>query len=125
MAIELFKLKVIADTVTETDVNPEVEKFFYKFDTSHRTNGTITIPANAFTDDAGAAVSSVATVVANEGYYLLFINGVLQQSNLFTVSENGSQVVISQASTVIASAPITLVVNNFAPTSTSTTTVTT
>lgn len=125
MAVELFKLKVIAETITNTDTNPEVEKFFYKFDTAHRANGTITIPANAFTDDAGAAVSSVATAVANEGYYLLFINGVLQQSNLFTVSENGSQVVISQASTVIASAPITLVVNNFAPTSTSTTTVTT
>ncbi|HHV96348.1 MAG TPA: DUF4183 domain-containing protein [Clostridiaceae bacterium] len=123
MAVELFKLKVIAETTTDTVTNPEVEKFFYKFDPAHRVDGTITIPANAFTDDAGDAVTAVATTVTDNGYYLLFINGVLQQSNLFTVSANGSQVVISQASTVIASSPITLVVNNFAPTSSSTTTV--
>ncbi len=61
MAVELFKLKVIAETITNTDTNPEVEKFFYKFDTSHRTNGTITIPANA----AGESIHIICEITDN------------------------------------------------------------
>ena len=77
-------------------------------------------------DDSGNAVTgNLTTTATDNGYYLLFVNGVLQQSGLYTVSTDGSQVVIPQASTVPVDAPIILVVNNFAPTSTSTTTVTT
>ncbi|SNT02962.1 protein of unknown function [Anaerovirgula multivorans] len=125
MATKLFKLVMDAVTTTDTDTNPEVEKYFYDFDDAHRTSGTITIPSTAFFDDAGDPVASnLVTTADDNGYYLLFINGVLQQSSLFTVAATGSSVVITQASTVPVSAPITLAVNNFAPTSTSTTTVT-
>ncbi|GAB6087288.1 DUF4183 domain-containing protein [Alkaliphilus crotonatoxidans] len=125
MATKLFKLVMSAVTSTDTDINPEVEKYFYDFDDADRVGNTITIPATAFTDDAGNTMTgNLTTVTTDNGYYLLFVNGVLQQSSLFTVSAGGSQVVISQASTVPVSAPITLVVNNFAPSSTSTTTIT-
>lgn len=115
-----------AVTTTDTDTNPEVEKYFYKLRAAERTSATITIPAVRFTDDAGNTMTgNLTTVSTDNGYYLLFVNGVLQQSSLFTVSAGGSQVVITQGSTVPVSAPITLAVNNFAPVSTSTTTVTT
>jgi hypothetical protein len=128
MANSLFRLVVSASTATNTDTNPAVEKYFYNLQSSHRTVGssTITIPSTEFFDDAGNQVASnLTTATANDGYYLLFINGVLQQSSLYTVGASGSQVVITQGSTVPISAPITLAVNNFAPTSSSTTTVTT
>ena len=123
---QLFKLVIDASTSTTTDTNPAVQKYFYKLSAGHRAGAITTIPSTSFTDDTGTAVASnLTTATANDGYYYLFVNGVLQQSNLFTVSTNGSQVVISKTSTVPVSAPITLAVNNFAPTSTSTTTVTT
>ncbi len=126
MATILYKLVMDAVTTTNTTTNPEVEKYFYNLDEAQRTGNTITIPATEFVDDAGNTMTgNLATTATDNGYYLLFVNGVLQQSSLFTVSANGSQVAITQASTVPVSAPITLVVNNFAPTSTSTTTVTT
>ncbi|KJS22157.1 MAG: hypothetical protein VR72_07325 [Clostridiaceae bacterium BRH_c20a] len=126
MPTSLFRLVVSAATTTNTDTNPAVSKYFYNLQAGHRTGAVTTIPSTSFTDDTGTAVASnLTTATANDGYYYLFVNGVLQQSNLFTVSTNGSQVVISKTSTVPVSAPITLAVNNFAPTSTSTTTVTT
>ncbi|MFZ7103243.1 MAG: DUF4183 domain-containing protein [Peptococcaceae bacterium] len=126
MPTELFKLVIDAATTTTTNTNPAVQKYFYNLDAGDRTGGTTTIPSTSFFDDAGAAVTSNLTTVATDnGYYYLFVNGVLQQSSLFTVGANGSQVVISNTSTVPISAPITLTVNNFVPTSSSTTTVTT
>lgn len=126
MATNLFRLVMTAVTTTGTDSNPAVEKYFYNLRNDERTADTVTIPFGQFTDDAGDIMTGNLTPVSTDnGYYLLYVNGVLQQSSLFTVSAGGSQVVITQASTVPVSAPITLAVNNFAPNSTSTTTVTT
>ncbi|OPJ56233.1 DUF4183 domain-containing protein [Alkalithermobacter paradoxus] len=124
MATELFKLKVYAETTTDTNANPEVVKYFYTLSESEIQGSTITIPATEFVDDDGNPVTeNLLTVNENNGYYLLFINGVLQQSSLYTVSTDGSNVVITEGDTVPIGAPIVLVVNNFAPESTSTTTV--
>ncbi|WP_349948398.1 DUF4183 domain-containing protein [Lacrimispora sp. BS-2] len=126
MATQLFKLVIDATTTTDTAINPEVDKYFYELREDERTGGTITIPATQFTDNNGDIMTgNLTTAATDNGYYLLFINGVLQQSSLYTVSTDGSQVVITDAATVPVGAPITLIVNNFAPVSDSTTTVTT
>lgn len=126
MATQLFKLVVDAATSTTTDINPAIEKYFYELSEDERTGSTVTIPSTAFTDkDGGDVTGNLVTAAADNGYYLLFINGVLQQSSLYTVSVDGSEVVITDASTVPVGAPITLIVNNFAPVSDSSTTVTT
>lgn len=126
MATQLFKLVIDAATTTDTAINPEVDKYFYELREDERTGGTITIPATQFTDNNGDIMTgNLTTAATDNGYYLLFINGVLQQSSLYTVSTDGSQVVITDADTVPVDAPITLIVNNFAPVSDSTTTVTT
>jgi len=126
MATKLFKLVLSATTTTEVTTNPEVAKYFYNLREDERTDGTITIPAAQFFDDEGNAVTgNLTTVTANNGYYLLFINGVQQQTSLYTVSGDGSQVVITEGETVPVDAPIILVVNNFDPTSSSTTVINT
>ncbi len=126
MATQLFKLVVDATTTTDTDINPAVVKYFYELRETERTGDTVTIPATQFIDNNGDIMTgNLTTAVTNNGYYLLFINGVLQQSSLYTVSSDGSQVVITDAATVPVGAPITLIVNNFAPVSDSSTTVTT
>ncbi|MBU5255756.1 DUF4183 domain-containing protein [Tissierella praeacuta] len=126
MATKLFKLAIDAVTTTDTDLKPEIKQYFYELREDERTGSTLTIPANQFIDDAGNAITgNLTTKSTDNGYYLLFINGTLQQSSLFAVSADGSQVVITEAATVPVGAPITLIVNNFAPASDSTTTITT
>jgi hypothetical protein len=126
MATKLFKLVIDAVTTTDTDINPAIDKYFYELREDERTDSTITIPATQFADDEGNVMTGNLTPVATgNGYYLLFINGVLQQSGLYTVSADGSQVVITEAATIPVGSPITLIVTNFAPASDSDTTITT
>jgi len=119
----LFKLAITAETATSVLTKPDVKRYFYTFDPQHLDQGTLTIPANAFVDDQGDPVSSITLVTQNNGYYSLFINGVLQQESLYTVSAN--DVVVTDASTIQNDTPIILVVTNFAPEADSTTTLTT
>lgn len=122
----LFKLVIDAETTTTTQLNPEVKQYFYELREDERTDDTVTIPSTQFVDDEGNQVVGNLTPADGEnGYYLLFVNGVLQQTSLYTVTADGSQVVINDAETIPVGAPITLIVNNFAPTSDSNTTVTT
>lgn len=123
MATTLFKLAITAETTTTVSTRPVVERYFYKFDSQHLEDGVLTIPANAFVDDQGDPVSSITLITANNGYYNLFINGVLQQEGLYTVSE--TQVVIQDAADIKKDTPIILIVTNFDPEAQSTTTVTT
>lgn len=124
MATSLFKLKVNASTTTSTVASPAVEKFFYT--TTDTGDATLVISCTSFYDDSGAAVTTNLTTMSDSnGYYLLTINAQIQQSALFTVDGTGSTVSISSAATIPTGTPITLAVNNFAPSSTSTTTVTT
>ena len=117
MATQLFKLAIDAATETDVEISPEIENYFYLLDTADRTNDVLTIPAAKFIDDAGNIMTdNLTTVVTNNGYYLLFINGVLQQESLYTVSVDGSQVTVNDAETIPVGAPITLVVTNFEPT---------
>lgn len=125
MATQLFKLAIDAATTTDVEINPDIDKYFYLLDAADRTDDVLTIPANKFTDDAGVVMVGNLTTATANGYYLLFINGVLQQSSLYVVSGDGSQVTVNDAETIPVGAPITLIVNNFAATSDSDTTVTT
>ena len=126
MAAQLFKLIIDATTTTDVEINPEIEKYFYPLEETDRTDDVLTIPATKFIDDAGDIMTgNLTTVSTNNGYYLLFVNGVLQQSSLYVVSGDGSQVTVNDAETIPVGAPITLIVTNFAPISDSDTTVTT
>lgn len=126
MPTKLFRLMIDAVTTTTTEVTPDIEKYFYELREEERTDDTITIPATQFTDDAGDVMTGNLTpVTTTSGYYMLFINGVLQQSSLYTVSADGSQVVITEGTTIPVGSPISLVVTNFTSASDSNTIVTT
>lgn len=126
MATQLFKLAIDATTTTEVDVKPEINRYFYLLNGDDVTGGVLTIAATKFIDDAGDVMTgNLTTATTDNGYYLLFINGVLQQSSLYTVSTDGSQVTVNDAATIPVGAPITLIVTNFAPAADSDTTITT
>lgn len=126
MAPKLFKLKIEAATTTTVTTHPEVTQYFYEVDDAHRIDDTLVIPSTAFVDGEGnAVVGNLETVAENNGYYSLFINGVEQQTSLYEVEEDGSQITIDDATTILTGSPIILIVTNFDPDANSTTTVTT
>lgn len=122
MATTLFKLAITAETQTTVKTMPEVKKYFYELVTSDITSGTLTIPATSFVDEQGNVVTSITLATSDNGYYLLFINGVLQQDSLYTVSAN-DVVIPNIADDIEDGSPIILVVTDFVPTADSTTTV--
>lgn len=124
MALQLFKLVIDASTTTDTDLNPDIQRFFYEVNEDDIDAGVLTIPSTSFVDDAGdPVVGDLPLITPENGYYLLFVNGVLQQEGLYTVAAN--QVTVNDATTILPDTPVVLVVNEFAPTSVSDTNVAT
>ena len=125
MATTIFKLVMDGTTTTTTTTNPAIEGYFYKLAAVDVTLDTANIASTSFFDSTGASVVSNLTLATTaDGYYLLFIDGVLQETSLYTIASTGSSISVTQVSTVPVSAPFTLLVNNFAPNSISTTTIT-
>jgi len=119
----LFKLAITAETITTVTTEPDVKRYFYNFNTDDVDEGVLTIPAGSFVDDQDNPVGTITEITPGNGFYLLFINGVLQQSDLYTVSS--TEVVVQDASTIEPGSPIVLVVTNFATNADSQTTINT
>lgn len=119
----LFKLAITAETVTTVTTEPDVKRYFYNLNTDDVDEGVLTIPAGSFVDDQDNPVGTITEITPGNGFYLLFINGVLQQSDLYTVSS--TEVVVQDASTIEPGSPIVLVVTNFATNADSQTTINT
>lgn len=123
MAVQLYKLAISATVQTTVDTKPEVLKYFYILNPDDITGDVLTIPAASFTDENGDTVTTITEAAADNGYYMLFINGVLQQDALYTVST--TEVVVQDADAIEENATVILVVTNFAPEANSTVTVNT
>lgn len=117
MAVELFKL-VMSGTPSNIRVSPTVNRYFRKYNAVQDkvSNNRLMILASRFLNDNGSIVPSngIATRHLSNGYYMLFVNGALQQSNLYTVYKS-QLLVLSGAAGLPANSPISLVVNNFTP----------
>ncbi len=115
MAVTLFKLVITAETETTILTKPDVKRFFYEFDPNDfdLVEGKLIIPAGSFTDDQGNPVVNIPLADPDSGYYSLFINGVLQQEDLYTVSATEVEVEIGDPNDIPVNAPITLIVTNF------------
>lgn len=119
MAVQLFKLKIALDGGVDTSLYPDVKQYFYELDPDDIDEGILTVEASSFVDDEGNAATAFAALETDNGYYCLFINGALQQRDLYSIEELNTELVITDAETIPAGALITLTVTNFAPISTS------
>ena len=121
MAVQLFRL--VMSAATSTFAKPTVYRYISKTTAAVSTT-SLYVARSKFFDDSGNVPTALQTKTTNNGYYLLFINGELQQSGLFTVGSAGTGITIAAAGgiTIPHSAPITLATTNFAPSSTTTVT---
>jgi hypothetical protein len=118
MPAKLFKLVISVDTTIDNNqINPDIQRYYYEVDTDDidGVTGVLTIDAEQFVDDNGDPLQAgeIPEIDPVNGYYLLFVNGVLQQDSLYTVT--ATEVTVDDASTLQAGTPVVLVVNEFAP----------
>lgn len=116
MALTLLKMVGTGNTVTK----PTVKNYFHTMSGAYNASGTFSIAAAAFQTDTGGAASALTLKTNSNGYYMLFINGLLQQANLIK-SIQASKLVIALTTGNLdlkASEIVTLSVTNFAPVTT-------
>ncbi len=117
-------MKLFVSATTETEVTPTVDKFFYVTVADTAPEGTLTIDAADFFDDLGAEVVELPELIANNSYYNLYINGVLQMQDISTYTPGAtgvgslSIVVPTGTDSIVAETPIVLEIANFDTTST-------
>lgn len=109
MPASLIKLSITATssqpTLTggdvDTTVTPSSSQYVALASAGTLAGTTLTILATAFADDNGTLASAFP---ANTGYYNLYINGVLQQDGLSTVTT--SQIEIQDGDEISTTSPI-------------------
>lgn len=116
-------MKLAIGGTANVDVTPTVSRFFYVVPDEVVGSDTITIPVAEFWDDLGDDATELPVLAADNSYFQVYINGVLQMEDLSTYTAGGTgtgQLVITvpAGSTVIENSPVVLVVTNFAPTGT-------
>ncbi len=111
MSVKLFKLASTAPTISDTTYFLTLSAAVTVAVNSHYT----ILRSRWFTGSGGTAASGALTTNAN-GYYNLCINGVLQQSALYTITTSTSKVVLNNTGTatytIPRSAPLTLSLAN-------------
>jgi hypothetical protein len=126
MAIQLMKLNVTVSTSTVT--TPTDTRFFYVTDAQTDPENTLTIDAADFFDDDGAAVVTLPTLTADNSYFNVYVNGVLQMEGINTYTPGATGVgqleiaVPAGGEPILAQTPVVLEVMNYAPVSTNTVT---
>jgi hypothetical protein len=95
--------------VVTTTVTPVVSRLL-AFITADMVGATdTTIPAASFVDDAGAAVTTLPTITA-EDYFVVYVNGIPQQASLSTLTTAN---LVLDDTTIGVGVPILLMVTNF------------
>lgn len=113
MALQLFTIVGSGSTIAR----PTVSNYFYKV-TASGSFSSYVISATSFQTNTGGAATTLTTQTNSNGYYLLYVNGVLQQANYYTVTAANVTITKTTGGTnfdLKLSAPITLTVTNFAP----------
>ena len=122
MALQLIKLYVGAATTTE--VAPVSSKYFYINDADVAAGATLTIGAADFIDDTGTVGVTLPELTANNSYFRIYINGVLQENGNATYTPGaagtGSLAFLNPAGgdSILQFQPVILEVVRYSPTST-------
>ncbi|WP_445487000.1 DUF4183 domain-containing protein [Niallia sp. 03133] len=118
MALKIIKLAVNLES--QVDTSPMVSRFFYEVENTVEENTSLKIDASQFLDDAGNEVVSLPMLNLNNGYFNVYINGMLQMEENFayTGGEQGDGnllVMVPEGSEIYQGTSIILEVLNFSP----------
>ncbi|GGE56626.1 hypothetical protein GCM10011391_39410 [Pullulanibacillus camelliae] len=122
MPLQLMKLFISA--TTETTVTPENTRFFYVTSAQTDAGSTLTVDAASFFADDGSAVTELPELAADNSYFNVYVNGVLQMNGLSTYTPGATGVgslafdVPADGEPILSGSPVVLEVVNYAPEST-------
>ncbi|UOR13687.1 DUF4183 domain-containing protein [Halobacillus amylolyticus] len=126
MALQLMKLLIGASTTT--NVVPTDTRFFHVTTAETAAGSTLTIDAADFFADDGSAVTELPELVANNSYYNVNVNGVLQMEGLSTYTAGATGIgslaieIPADGEPILAGSPVVLEVLNYAADSSTTVT---
>ena len=126
MALQLMKL--FASATTTTAVGPASQKYFYVTTADTAAGATLTIDAASFFDDTGAAVTELPALAAGNSFFQASVNGVLKMEDICTYTPGatgtGSLAIAVPAggSSILTGSPVVLELYAYTPTSTTTVT---
>jgi hypothetical protein len=107
------------NTVTAANIVPNVQRYSATVIIGNILGGVTTIPAQNFTNDGGTSVPiGGLTVATSNGYFNVFVNGILQRGGLCTLTS--TSLVINTA--LVLGVVVSLEVINFTSVATSTST---
>jgi hypothetical protein len=119
MGLKIIKLAAFAQTKVATV--PKITRFFYEIPHQLEELTTFKIDTTNFLSDTGTLSTELPNLNENNGYFNVYINGILQMEDNFayTSGEEGiGNLLISvpEGSDITANSPIILEVINFYPT---------
>lgn len=115
MALSL--LKIVGSG--STNARPTVKSYTHKVSAAQTGITSFSIAVADFTTDSGGSTTALTLKTDSNGYYMLYINGVLQPSGMIaSVAATKLKITAEVPFNLLASAPITLTVTNFAPVTT-------
>ncbi|PKJ52045.1 DUF4183 domain-containing protein [Bacillus sp. SN10] len=124
MALQLMKLSIEAST--STTVSPLHSRFFYVTTAPTSSGATLTIDPSALFQDDGSVVTTLPTLTANNSYFNVYVNGLLQMEGISTYTPGSTGVgslaitVPDGSSDLATGTPIILEIVQFTPASTTT-----
>lgn len=80
MALQLMKLSISAST--STTIDPVDSRFFHVTTAPTTAGNTLTIDAANFFQDDGSAVTTLPALAANNSYFNVYVNGLLQMEGI-------------------------------------------
>lgn len=121
--VRLLKLNV--QVATTVDVTPVVTRLFHVTDEETLVGSSLTLDAGEFLDDTGATADELPALEADNSYYNLYVNGVLQMEDLSTYTPGATgvgtlEILVPEEEDgpLLEGTPIVLEIVNFTPTST-------
>lgn len=87
-------------------VIPTVNRYFYVAESPINLTNGATLSATNFTDDTGNPVSAF-TLYSPNGYVNLYVNGVMQQGNMYAV-DNNTLTITPDGSTIAQGTPLVI-----------------
>lgn len=119
-------MKIKVDVDTQTATTPTDTRFFYVTTAETAAGSTLSIDAAAFLTDAGIAVVTLPALAANNSYFNVYLNGVLQMESICTYTPGITAVgkldiaVPAAGDPILIDTPVVLEVMNYVPVSTNT-----
>ncbi|MGG1328256.1 DUF4183 domain-containing protein [Bacillus tropicus] len=126
MPLQLMKLSISAST--STTIDPVNSRFFHVTAAPTTAGNTLTIDAASFFQDDGSAVTTLPALAANNSYFNVYVNGVLQMEGISAYTAGATGVgsltitVPAGADNILTGTPVILEIVQFTPNATTTVT---